>query len=99
LRRVLTQAAFGAVKARNSRFRVYYLRVRRRRGSQVAIVAVARKLLTIMHHLLLTGKNYVDGGSMDGGITVPEPRIPKETINEAVTLLKTLGYQIVMVNR
>jgi transposase len=37
LRRVPTQAAFGAVKARNSRFRLYYLRVRSRRGSQVAM--------------------------------------------------------------
>jgi hypothetical protein len=73
--------------------------VRSRRGSQVAIIAVAKKLLTIMHHLLLTGESYLEGGSMNGGITVPEPQIPKETINEAVTLLKTLGYQIAMGNR
>jgi len=91
IRGILTQAAFGAVKARDSQLRLCYLRLRSRRGSQVA---VARKLLAIMHHLLLIGESYVENGWVNGGISIPKTRIPEETIDEAVTLLKSLGYQV-----
>jgi len=94
IRGILTQAAFGAVKARDSQLRPCYLRLRSRRGSQVAVAAVARKLLAIMHHLLLIGESYVENGWVNGGISIPKTRIPEETIDEAVTLLKSLGYQV-----
>jgi len=48
LRRILVQCATVAVKARNSQIRLFYLRIRGRRGHKIAIVATARKLLGII---------------------------------------------------
>jgi len=58
LRRVLVQCALAAIKVRDSRFRMFYLRVRSSRGHNVAIVALARKMLVVIHHLLVTGEEF-----------------------------------------
>jgi len=60
LRRTLVQCAKVAIKARNSQIRQFYLRIRGRRGHNIAIVATARKLLDIIWHLLITGEEYID---------------------------------------
>jgi len=60
LRRILVQCATVAVKARNSQIRLFYLRIRGRRGHKIAMVATARKLLGIIWHLLITGEEYID---------------------------------------
>ena len=38
----------------------FFLRVKARRGKNTAYVAVARKMLTIIWHLLVKGENYVE---------------------------------------
>jgi hypothetical protein len=50
-RQILTEAAFVAVSTAGP-MRAFYERVRVRRGSQIAIVAVARKLAVLFWHLL-----------------------------------------------
>lgn len=60
LRRIMVQVAHSASRARGSRLRLFYLRVAARRGRRKAIVALARKVLTIIHHLLLTGEEYLE---------------------------------------
>ena len=62
LRRIMIQAAHSASKVRDSRLRRFYLRVKARKGSKTAIVALARKMLTIIHHLLVNGEEYVEDG-------------------------------------
>lgn len=46
---MLIQAAWGAVHASGSLFHSFFLRVSARRGQKKAIVAVARKLLTVIY--------------------------------------------------
>ena len=40
--------------------RALFLRVRAKRGNQTAYVAVARKMLTVIWHLLVNGETYVE---------------------------------------
>ena len=47
LRRSMVEVAHAAVKKRDSKLREFYLRVKARKGEKTAIVAVARKMLTI----------------------------------------------------
>jgi hypothetical protein len=47
-----------------------------------------------MHHVFVTEEGYVENSSPNGGMSIREIRVPKETIDEAVTLLKSLGYQV-----
>ncbi len=56
-RPMLTEAAFVAVSTAGP-MRAFYERVRVRRGSQIAIVAVARKLAVLFWHLLTREQDY-----------------------------------------
>lgn len=62
LRRIMVEVAHSAVQARDSVLRDFYLRVKDRHGSKVAVVALARKMLTIIHHLLVNDERYVEEG-------------------------------------
>src|SRR3989339_1161676 len=53
LRWILTQCTHASIKSRKShRLKQFYLRIERKRGKQKAIVATARKMLTLIWHLL-----------------------------------------------
>jgi len=54
------EAAFVAVSTAGP-MRAFYERVRARRGSQIAIVAVARKLAVLFWHLLTREQDYAFG--------------------------------------
>jgi transposase len=57
VRQMLAEAAFVAVSTAGP-MRAFYERVRLRRGSQIAIVAVARKLAVLFWHLLNREQDY-----------------------------------------
>ena len=57
VRQMLAEAAFVAVSTAGP-MRAFYDRVRARRGSQIAIVAVARKLVVLFWHLLTQEQDY-----------------------------------------
>ena len=57
VRHVLVQAAWAAIKTPGP-LRAFYQRIRVRRGAQIAIVAVARKLATLCWQLLTTQQDY-----------------------------------------
>jgi transposase len=56
-RQMLTEAALVAVSTAGP-MRAFYERVRARRGSQIAIVAVARKLAVLFWHMLTRQQDY-----------------------------------------
>ena len=56
-RQMLTEAALVAVSTPGP-MRAFYARVRARRGSQIAIVAVARKLAVLFWHMLTRQQDY-----------------------------------------
>jgi len=56
-RGLLVEAAHAAVGAPGP-LRAFFRRIERRRGTQVALVAVARKLATLAWHLLSRGERY-----------------------------------------
>ncbi|MCL2172695.1 MAG: IS110 family transposase [Candidatus Bathyarchaeota archaeon] len=63
LRRNLIQCALAAIKVRgDSKFKAFYLQVRARRGHGVAIVALARKMLGVMYHLLVKKVAFFEEG-------------------------------------
>ena len=62
LKPVLVQAAWSAVRVRDTYLRAQYLRLRTRTGAKKAIVAVAASLLTAAYHMLRTDQDYRDLG-------------------------------------
>ena len=63
LRAVLIQAAWAAVKKRDTFLAAFFRRLAARRGKQKAIVAVAHKILVIVYTLLKTGQVYEERGA------------------------------------
>jgi len=59
LRWILIQCANASVKSRkNHRLKRFYLRIKRKKGHNKAIVATARKMLTLIWHLLDKNEYY-----------------------------------------
>jgi len=59
----LIQAAWAAVKVKESFVAAFYRRLAARRGNKKAIVAVAHKILVIVYTLLKTGEVYQERGA------------------------------------
>jgi transposase len=94
LRRMMVQVAHSATRARDSRLRMFYLRVAARRGKKKAIVALARKILVIIHHLLVNGEDYVE----EGFVKVPRLRVralARIPLVEMAEVLRGAGYVVV----
>jgi transposase len=61
VRRMLVQVAHIIAKSRSSKLKKFFLRIQVKKGTKKAIVALARKLVCILHHLLVNKEKYVDG--------------------------------------
>jgi hypothetical protein len=60
LRWILVQAAKAAGRTVNTTFRKFFNRIAYRKGGNTATVALARKILCILWHLLMNKELYVD---------------------------------------
>ena len=63
LKTTLIQAAWGAVRVKNTFFSAQYARISVRRGKKRAIVAVAHSILIAIYHVIKKDINYKDLGS------------------------------------
>jgi transposase len=55
---MLVQVAHAISRTKNSRLKSFFLRIKAKKGTKVAIVALARKVLCILHHLLVNREMY-----------------------------------------
>lgn len=62
LKTTLVQAAWAAVRTRDSYLRAQFLRLKTRRGPKKAILAVAASMLTAIYHMLVRDVPYKDLG-------------------------------------
>jgi transposase len=95
LRWSMIEVAHAAVRVRDSKFRAFFLRVRAKKGNKTAYVAVARKMLTVIWHLLVNGEKYVEDGfeKMVGSCKVAYGgHVPLEEMAE---VLRSAGYTVV----
>jgi len=76
LRRILIQVAHAAARAKGSVLGKFYRRLMRRRGAPIAIVALARKILAIIHNLLIKMEPYDEQGFKK---VVKYPKVQKHT--------------------
>jgi transposase len=95
LRRSLVEAAHAAIKVKSSVFRRMYLRIAQRRSKKTAIVAVARKLLTIVWHLLVCGELYVEEGfSKKKPLRLRLDGLDELSLDGMVEVLRRAGYTV-----
>ena len=94
LRWILVQAAQAASRAQDTVFSRFFRRIAYRRGRNKAVVALARKILSILWHLLLNRERYVESG-LKKSVKLPVPSaIPEMSVDEAVAVLLNAGYAV-----
>ena len=91
LRSALVQAAWSAVRKKDSYFQAQYRRLAARRGKKRAILAVAHSLLTVIYHMLKTGSTFKDLGG-DYFDKLNKNRL----LPYLVRRIKDLGYQVTL---
>jgi len=89
IKTLLIQAAWAAIKAKDSYLRAQFLRLRARRGAKKAIVAVAASILTIVYYIIRDRTPY-----KDLGIQYFAHRDRSRLARRLVTRLQQLGYDV-----
>jgi transposase len=89
LKTTLVQAAWAAVKKKDSYLRAQYLRLKARRGAKKAIVAVAASMLTAAYHMLKNDVEYHDLGA-----DYFQQRNREKHVFQLVRRLQNLGYDV-----
>ena len=89
LKTTLVQAAWPAVRTKNSYLQAQFFRLKSRRGPKKAIVAVAASMLTSAYHMLRNDADYRDLGpdhfdALDN----------KRSVGRLVRRLNILGYEV-----
>ncbi len=62
IRRILVEIARVISRTKDSKLKRFFMRIKARKGSKVAAVALARKVLCMLHHLLTNREMYQEEG-------------------------------------
>ena len=89
LRSALIQAAHAAGRTKDTYLSAQYHRLSARRGKKRAAVAVAHSILTIIYHILRTGRTYEDLGG-----NYFDERDRERTARRQIARLERLGYRV-----
>lgn len=95
MRRMLIQVAH-VISRMHNKLSLFFHKVRGKKGSKVAAVALARKLLCIIHHLLTNGEKYQEEGFKAKKINLKIPAEPQITmsIDEMIQTITKAGYEV-----
>lgn len=96
IRWIRVQVARVIARGRNSKLKRFFLRVKAKKGSNVAVVALARKVLCILHHLLINKEMYKEDGinkkvKVDVGNEFPQQEM---NLEEMITYIVRAGYEV-----
>ena len=91
---LLVQAAWCAIRKKDSYFRAQFLRLRPRGGPKKSIVAVAASILTAVYHMIRNGTPY-----RELGFAHLDQADRDRVVRRAVTRLKQLGYNVSLTAR
>jgi transposase len=96
IRRMLIEVAHIIYRTRDSKFKRFFLHLKAKKGSKVAAVALARKMICILHHLLKKREKYDDQGVQ----RVKPSRIDMTsfpiglTLEEMIETIAKAGYSV-----
>ena len=95
LRTILVLAANSIAIGRLNKLRVFYQRIKAKKGHKKAIVALARKLASIIHHLLKFKEMYSEEEGKQKKVKL-QKFIPVEdiSIDEMIGILCEAGYSV-----
>ena len=86
---ILTQIANAAARKKNSKLKEFFKRKKKSIGHAKAIIALARKIATIIWHLIINDEMYEDGTGYEKGETQKRKIVETETfsVDERIRIL------------
>lgn len=102
IRWILVQVAQAAAKKKGSKLRKFFLRVKARKGHNVAIVALARKILCILYHLLMNQETYQEDGvekSRASRLDWSSSTTSKMSLQTMIEIIAKAGYEVKKIER
>lgn len=96
LRWILVQVAHAISHAKGGKLKKFFLKIKAKKGYLVAIVALARKVLCLIHHLLVNREMYEE----DGWAAKKDASISKNknqgtmTIDDMIQCIAQAGYEV-----
>lgn len=95
LRTILILAANSIAIGRPNRLRFFYQRIKTKKGHKKAIVALARKLVSIIHHLLKFKEMYSEEEGKQKKFKIPKFIPVKDfSIDDMIGILCEAGYSV-----
>ncbi len=96
VRRMLVQVAHAISRTKNSLLKRFFLRIQAKKGTKKAAVALARKLLCILHHLLINREIYHENGNTKSKpVKFDRTYSPIQmTEQDMISILSNAGYII-----
>ena len=96
IRRMLIQVAYAISRTKDSKLKRFFLRIQAKKGSKVAAVALARKVLCILHHLLMNQEIYLEDKARKNMRQKPlvSPSPIEMPIQEMIDCIVRAGYVV-----
>jgi transposase len=95
LRRMLVQCAHVIAGHRPNKLRFFFQRILMKKGKKIAIVALARKLLSIIHHLLKNNEKYREDSLKPKQIKqLKFQSISEFNLDEMIEIISRAGYTV-----
>jgi len=95
LRTILVQAANSIAIGKSNKLKFFYQRIKVKKGHKKAIVALARKLASIIHHLLANNEKYSEEELKEKKVRLPKfVSVQDLNVNELIEILCEAGYTV-----
>jgi len=95
LRRMLVQCAHVIAGHKPNRLRFFLQRILMKKGKKIAIVALARKLLSIIHHLLKNNEKYSEDSLKPKQMKrLKFQSISEFSLDEMIEIISRAGYTV-----
>jgi len=97
IRSMIIEVAHAIIRTkRNSKLKKFFLRIKARRGAKIGVVALARKVLCILYHLLISQETYQDdllGKPRSNKHSSVHSTIPM-SLDEMIRTIIKAGYEV-----
>ena len=96
IRRMLIQVAYAISRTKDSKLKRFFLRIQKKKGSKIAAVALARKVLCILFHLLTNQEIYQeDTSKRNKSIKIDKTKpFPEISLKEMIDCIVRAGYVV-----
>jgi transposase len=96
IRAMIIEVAHAIIRTkRDSKLKKFFLRIKARRGAKIGVVALARKVLCILYHLIISHETYQDD-SIDKPKAIRYSRIRSVSmsLDEMIRTLINAGFEV-----